>query len=151
MNKKTNVIFYSERAIELTVRVGSTYHHKDGQVSQVRQFFQHPNFSIDTYDYDVSVLWLQTPLVLGSSVRNISLASSGTNIPTGLIGYASGWGLTDPYGFVGSDHLKYVVLPVISLKDCGIYYSNLLTDRMFCAGYATGGKDTCQVSSILIL
>lgn len=91
---------------------------------------------------------LVTPLDFGDCVRSISLATKGTNIESGLDGYASGWGLTGPHDTVLPIHLKSVVLPSISLEDCKEYYGGNLTDRMFCAGYAEGGKDTCDVSKV---
>lgn len=111
----------------------------------MRTIFQHHLFDGKTYDFDISILLLEKPLQMGSSVRRISLATSGTNIITGMTGYATGWGLTDPKGHVPSDHLKYVVLPSISKENCNVYYPGNITSRMFCAGYAAGGKDTCQV------
>lgn len=113
----------------------------------MKRIFQHPNFVEESYsyDYDIAILLLKTPIQFGVGVKSISLATTGTNIVSGLAGYATGWGLTSANGHQLSDRLKYVTLPTISLGDCVQYYGNNLTERMFCAGYAAGGKDTCQV------
>lgn len=132
-------------ASDLSIRAGSTYYNEGGQVFQVKKIHQHPNFDNNTYDFDVSILELENPLQFGPRVRSVSLATSGTNINSGLDGYASGWGQTDPHIRRASDHLQSVVLPTISLDDCKIFYNSKLTERMFCAGFAEGGKDTCQV------
>lgn len=44
-----------------------------------------------------------------------------------------------------SDNLMAVTVPVISNEDCNKMMSGI-TDRMFCAGFPEGGKDSCQVS-----
>lgn len=138
-------------AKDLSVRAGSTYHNEGGQVSYVKNIFQHPLFVAETYDYDISILLLETPLHFSSTVRSVTLATSGTNIESGFDGYASGWGLTKTHSKVLPSHLKEVMLPTISFDDCLTYYGKNLTERMFCAGYPEiGEKDTCEVTILNI-
>lgn len=132
----------------LSIRAGSTYRNSGGQIVQVKQIFQHPQFNEDTYNYDISVLLLETPLDLAGIAKNIPLASTGTIIDSGIDSYVTGWGLIDYHTRAQSNHLKYVVVPTISLQDCGNYYPGGLTDTMFCAGYQEGGKDACEVNYI---
>lgn len=42
-------------------------------------------------------------------------------------------------------HLQCVEVPVLSDKECENSYSGKITERMVCAGYLEGGKDSCQV------
>lgn len=112
----------------------------------MKKIFQHPDFVEKTFDYDISILQLDTPLQFSSSVRSITLATTGTNIESGLDGYVSGWGITKPNSRILPSHLKQVMLPTISFEHCLQYYGANLTERMFCAGYPDiGGKDTCEV------
>lgn len=83
-------------------------------------------------------------------MKKVTLATTGTQLISGLQGYATGWGQTNPSIYKTPDRLQYVVLPLISLRDCKEYYGNDLTERMFCAGYPAGGKDTCQVQNFFL-
>ena len=40
-------------------------------------------------------------------------------------------------------------MPLVSRQQCNeaSYYNGKITQRMFCAGYAKGGKDSCQGDS----
>lgn len=48
-----------------------------------------------------------------------------------------------------SDVLLVLTVPIIDQQVCQKIYLHhrIVTDRMLCAGYTTGGKDTCQVRS----
>ena len=67
---------------------------------------------------------------------------------------ALGWGvLTFHSPFLSCD-LQQVQLPVISHSQCLLkskYTSDLLPSTLYCAGLPQGGKDTCQVSSKLMI
>ncbi|MEZ4614965.1 MAG: trypsin-like serine protease [Caldilineaceae bacterium] len=59
----------------------------------------------------------------------------------------SGWGATDALGS-GSDVLREVVLPFVSLETCrAAYYFDDIADEMVCAGYAKGAKSACYGDS----
>jgi len=47
----------------------------------------------------------------------------------------------------GPDELNQVMLPIIDREVCNQpnWYDGRIDDSMVCAGYAEGGKDTCQV------
>jgi hypothetical protein len=44
------------------------------------------------------------------------------------------------------DRLRFVPVPVMRVDDCQKSYRFYITPRMLCAGYATGGKDACNVT-----
>jgi trypsin len=48
---------------------------------------------------------------------------------------------------VNSKVLQVLTVPIISQEFCRRLYAyhRTVTDNMLCAGYTTGGKDTCQV------
>jgi len=47
----------------------------------------------------------------------------------------------------GPDELNQVMLPIIDRDVCNQpnWYDGAIDDSMVCAGYAQGGRDTCQV------
>jgi len=51
----------------------------------------------------------------------------------------------------GPDELNQVMLPIIDRDVCNqpSWYNGAIDDSMLCAGYAQGGRDTCQVCSII--
>lgn len=51
------------------------------------------------------------------------------------------------YGHI-PDRLRFVPVPVMKINDCQKSYRFYITPRMLCAGYATGGKDACNVSTM---
>jgi len=67
---------------------------------------------------------------------------------------ALGWGVLTFHSPFRSCDLQQVQLPVISHSQCLMkskYTSDLLPSTLFCAGLPQGGKDTCQVSSKLMI
>ncbi|KAG5863580.1 hypothetical protein JTB14_030270 [Gonioctena quinquepunctata] len=138
---------FDQTAETLSIRVGSSYRNQGGRVYAVNELYYHPEFNDGTYDYDISLLRLNSSLEFGTSVRKISLASEGTQITDGLLAQATGWGLLSDPG-PPATQLQVVTLPVISRQSCSHYYpAGYVTERMFCAGYENGGKDTCTGDS----
>nr|CAI5862571.1 unnamed protein product [Callosobruchus analis] len=126
----------------ITIRVGSSYRDKDGEVLSITKIFIHPDFDAVTYNYDISIIQLSSPLDFGPGVRKVGLPSEGTTIPDGLAASATGWGKLYDEGPL-ADVLQEVDLPTITKSSCEKYYEGHLTDTMFCAGFDQGGKDTC--------
>ncbi|KAJ8976746.1 hypothetical protein NQ317_004298 [Molorchus minor] len=140
---------YEITASHLSIRAGSSYHNSGGQVAQVSKINQHSQFNIDTYDYDISVLQLATSLVFGTGVAKISIVAATGTIKNGDTSVATGWGRLTNDGAIPVQ-LQVVSLPTITTATCQTYYGSGVggvTDRMFCAGYDEGGKDTCQGDS----
>lgn len=49
------------------------------------------------------------------------------------------------FGYI-PDRIRFVPVPIMQMGDCQKSYRFYITERMVCAGYATGGKDACNVS-----
>lgn len=65
--------------------------------------------------------------------------------------FVAGWGATQ-YKGPPSSILQEVQLPIIPLADCATNYKQyfplqVFDDRVLCAGYLAGGKDSCQGDS----
>lgn len=97
---------------------------------------------MQTLDYDVSVLVLESPLTFSDSIQPIALTSS--EPAAGVEAVVSGWGTTEngnlPY------NLKEVHVHIISREECQNEYRGGITAQMICA--ADKNKDSCQVSLI---
>ncbi|XP_066260719.1 trypsin 3A1-like [Euwallacea similis] len=134
------------RVSHITVRAGSSYRTSGGQIVATKKLNRHPYFDLDTYDYDVSVVELATPLVYGAGVAPITLPESSTTFTDGQSSEVTGWGVTSNNGNL-SDVLQVVTVPLITTATCqtGIY-GNAITPRMICAG-AEAGKDSCNGDS----
>ncbi len=108
----------------------------------------HPKWNPGTFDYDVAVWKLSSPV---SGLKTPKLPTSDPG--TGKLVLATGWGETETVvpetgnGF--PKNLMSVKVPMAGRTNCNDAnsYSGAITGRMFCAGLDAGGKDTCQGDS----
>ncbi len=113
-----------------------------------KRIIPHPQYNSDTTDYDYALIELES----NSSFTPIELTNgreledpSDDNAPKMLT--TAGWGTTSEGGSTLPDILRKVDVPLVSKTDCLKSYPNQITDRMMCAGYIGGGKDSCQGDS----
>lgn len=110
----------------------------------VAKVILHESYNPKAYDYDIALLRLGQTLDLAShsQVRAVCLPDDDSKTYVGENAIASGWGALG-FGDSQPDALREVMLPILStcLDNTGI------TERMLCAGYEEGGKDTCQGDS----
>ncbi|KAF2894276.1 hypothetical protein ILUMI_11900 [Ignelater luminosus] len=134
----TNCKYYSVRAGTTTVNSGGT-------VVGIKRIVSHSKFDKASMDYDIAIAILSRCLSFGPTVRSIKLVGAKEDLPVGTHVNATGWGTTYPGNTVLSTHLKSVELLVIAQNVCKVCYGpDVITSRMMCAGYLSGGKDTCQ-------
>ncbi|XP_019878703.2 trypsin-7-like [Aethina tumida] len=130
----------------LGVRVGSSNSKSGGQTIKVKKIHQHPNYRRDIIDYDISILELASE-ISHPNAKPIPLADGSLKIDSGLPATITGWGTTSEGGST-SPYLQMVQVPTITQEKCkDKYKDSTITDRMFCAGYDEGGKDSCQGDS----
>uniref|UniRef100_W5LBE8 Serine protease 56 n=1 Tax=Astyanax mexicanus TaxID=7994 RepID=W5LBE8_ASTMX len=94
------------------------------------------NFNLNTFNNDIALVELTSPVVLSDQVTPVCLPS-GIEPPTGTPCLVAGWGISDS-----------AKVPLLSQGTCkSALGKELLTNTMFCAGYLSGGIDSCQGDS----
>ncbi|XP_058432346.1 ovochymase-1 [Marmota monax] len=121
------------------------------QVRRAKHIIVHEDFDIVTYDYDIALIQLSSPLEYNSVVRPVCLPHSREPLFSSEICTVTGWGSTSEDGGLAS-RLQQIQVPVLERAVCEhVYYSahpGGITDRMICAGSAVSGrKDFCQGDS----
>lgn len=113
----------------------------------VSEIINHPNYDSDTYNNDMSLLKLSSPVSFTNYIQPVCLTSYNTGPDTGSDVWVTGWG-TLSSGGSSPDKLQEVMVPVVSQSQCDSSYSSQginINDNMLCAGQT--GKDSCQGDS----
>ncbi|XP_076249085.1 trypsin-1-like [Calliopsis andreniformis] len=134
-----------QAASRYSLRAGST--NKDQGVRYaIKRVIRHPNYDSYTIDYDVALLEIDGAIKLSGNVQPVKLA--GSELPSGSQVNITGWGATKEGGMTSSNLMR-VSVPLVDRKKCQSAYGSLnpITERMICAGYTEGGKDSCQGDS----
>ncbi|MBZ3874071.1 Ovochymase-1 [Sciurus carolinensis] len=121
------------------------------QVRRAKHIIVHEDFDTVTYDSDIALIQLSSPLEYNSVVRPVCLPHSTEPLFSSEICAVTGWGSTSKDGDLAS-RLQQIQVTVLERAVCeGTYYSahpGGITDRMICAGSAVSGrKDFCQGDS----
>lgn len=136
------------------VRIGTNNKNTEaGQLINVTSQVRHPKFNNATLDYDVAIFTLASNVVLSDNVNLAKLPEACTSLTciTGLTQVGAtvrvaGWGATNPNGSSPSVALRQVDVPIVSNATCDTALGGV-TARMMCAGFVTGGKDSCSGDS----
>ncbi|KAF4802167.1 Coagulation factor IX [Turdus rufiventris] len=120
------------------------------QRRKVVRLLPHPTYdaSINEYHNDIALLELDQPLTLNNYVTPICLGSrefTNTLLKQG-VGTVSGWG-RQLFGGRQATTLQVLKVPFVDRPTCLKSTSTTILQNMFCAGYATGGRDTCEGDS----
>lgn len=90
----------------------------------------------------MALIQLDGEISFSDRARFIQLPDAGSSNPrVGTKVLVSGWGVTDVENPAVSQHLRAVKVPIVFRLLCNIPYLGRVTERMFCAGNALGGKD----------
>ncbi|KAI2656410.1 hypothetical protein H4Q32_013338 [Labeo rohita] len=116
------------------------------QQRTLKTIITHPNYDQMTYDYDISLLELSTPLNFTNTVHPICLPASTHVFSAGSSCFVTGWGTLREGGSV-AQILQKAEVKVINDTVCNMVTEGQVTSRMLCSGYLTGGVDACQGDS----
>nr|AAV84270.1 serine protease [Culicoides sonorensis] len=138
----------NDSAPTLQIRVGSSFKSSGGDLMKVSQVVQHPAFNDDVIDFDYALIELQDELELSDVIKPVLLADQDEEFEADTKCTVSGWGNTQKPA-ESTQQLRKVVVPIVSREQCSKSYKgfNEITERMICAGFQKGGKDSCQGDS----
>ncbi|XP_063026938.1 coagulation factor IX [Melospiza melodia melodia] len=120
------------------------------QLRKVVRLLPHPtyNASINEYHNDIALLELERPLTFNSYVTPVCLGSrefTNALLKQG-VGTVSGWGRVLFRGRAATT-LQVLRVPFVDRPTCLKSTSTSILQNMFCAGFPTGGRDTCEGDS----
>ncbi|CAK6952490.1 uncharacterized protein prss56 [Scomber scombrus] len=118
----------------------------DEQVLKVNRIIPHPKFNPKTFNNDIALVELTSPVVLSDHVTPVCLPS-GMEPPTGSPCLVAGWGSLYEDG-PSADVVMEAKVPLLPQSTCkSALGKELVTNTMLCAGYLSGGIDSCQGDS----
>uniref|UniRef100_A0A669AUW9 Peptidase S1 domain-containing protein n=1 Tax=Oreochromis niloticus TaxID=8128 RepID=A0A669AUW9_ORENI len=113
----------------------------------VTKIIPHPNYNSTSFNNDICLLQLSSPVTFNNYISPVCLAASDSTFYSGVNSWVTGWGRTKEGGTV-SQNLMEVEVPVVGNRQCNCDNGvGTITDNMICAGLSAGGKDSCQGDS----
>ncbi|XP_064817321.1 suppressor of tumorigenicity 14 protein-like [Oncorhynchus masou masou] len=119
---------------------------KNVQKRNLRQVISHPYYNAYTFDNDIALMELDSPVTFSDYIRPICLPSPQHTFPQGNSVWITGWGATREGGS-GASVLQKAQVRIINSTVCNRLMGGQITSRMTCAGVLTGGVDACQGDS----
>ncbi|XP_063328800.2 transmembrane protease serine 9-like, partial [Pelmatolapia mariae] len=115
----------------------------------VTQIIKHPNYNSKTFDNDICLLQLSSPVTFNNYISPVCLAASDSTFYSGVNSWVTGWGsIGSGVPLPSPQNLMEVQVPVVGNRQCNCDYGvGEITDNMICAGLSEGGKDSCQGDS----
>ncbi|XP_052431872.1 chymotrypsin-like protease CTRL-1 [Carassius gibelio] len=128
------------------------------QIEIVSKVIRHPLFNRATFNNDIALLKLSSPVTFTPRISPVCLPESNARIVPGTRCFTTGWGQTASTS--SPLVLQQTVTPIISLALCRqTWGQNRITDAMICAGSTgssscqgdTGGPLVCESSGVWTL
>lgn len=139
---------YGRISTLFSVRVGSSFKSRDGQIIAVIVVYLHEEYDEEDLVNDIAILKLSENLVYGVGVQPIALPPVELELEVGTSTILAGWGRLQ-YGGISPDQLQSVILPVVDREVCAEAYLRWtivgVGADQFCAGEAE--RDACQGDS----
>ncbi|CAK6979875.1 serine protease 27-like [Scomber scombrus] len=114
----------------------------------VSQIINHPDYNRNTFDNDISLLKLSSPVTFNDFILPVCLAASDSTFYDGVNTWITGWGDIGSKTTLSQQNLMEVEMPVVGNRQCDCDYGqSSITGNMICAGFTAGGKDSCQLDT----
>lgn len=114
---------------------------------KTKRVIPHPQYDDKNADFDFALIELETDSKYEPVVINTEEIEIPADSDSQIMATVAGWGATKENSFGLPSRLQKVNVPLVSKETCNQNYKNVITDRMLCAGYPRGGKDSCQGDS----
>jgi len=114
---------------------------------KLRQIIMHPQWNPQQMYYnDIAILKLAEDIEYNDGVQPICLPNADQTYEETMF-VVSGWGyMGDDHGW--AENLQQVVVPYISQEICQKFFGRtVIHEKIICAGYVEGGKDSCSGDS----
>ncbi|OUV54713.1 MAG: hypothetical protein CBC73_04045 [Flavobacteriales bacterium TMED113] len=137
-----------ESANNTSIRVGATNSYASGgDIYQAAEIIQHPNYNSNTYNNDIALIRVSSPIQFDNNVQPVLLICDqqvelGAEDP-GEMSWITGWG-EDEGTANNPNQLQVVSVPITTQSNYG---GNQIDADMIMAGYSSGGYDSCQGDS----
>ncbi|KAG6451334.1 venom serine protease Bi-VSP isoform X1 [Manduca sexta] len=119
----------------------------------IKHMIKHEQYNPKAYTNDIGILVLEKEVEFSDLIRPICLPKTSELRSMTFEDYnpmVAGWGNLEARG-PAATHLQVVQLPVVSNDYCKQAYRNYtqqkIDERVLCAGYKNGGKDSCRGDS----
>ncbi|XP_063061336.1 ST14 transmembrane serine protease matriptase a [Engraulis encrasicolus] len=112
----------------------------------LKRIISHPSYNAYTFDCDIALMELDSPVTFTDAIRPICLPSPSYVFPVAKSVWITGWGATREGGY-GPNVLQKAEVRIINGTVCNDLMGGQLTSRMLCAGVLAGGVDACQGDS----
>ncbi|XP_077595720.1 chymotrypsin-like protease CTRL-1 [Stigmatopora nigra] len=114
------------------------------------QIIVHPNYNDTSFNNDITLMKLSSPITYTDYIRPICMASNSSQFNNGTMCWGTGWGrLGADQPNEAFERLQEVEIPVIGNNQCKCSYSFVanvdINNNMLCAGQE--GKGICQGDS----
>jgi secreted trypsin-like serine protease len=121
---------------------GGHYYSGDATSFGVRTIVTYDNYDIDLWNYhDIAIFVLKRVNNFPKHIKFVTLPKLNQEFKVGEKLFISGYGNTEYSNY--NLELRGAVVPVYDHVECRRRYM-FLTQEMICAGYESGGIDTCQ-------
>ncbi|XP_013147326.1 PREDICTED: venom serine protease Bi-VSP-like isoform X2 [Papilio polytes] len=119
----------------------------------IKRKIEHEDYSRNSLTNDIGVLVLQQDVTFTKLIHPICIPLAPELRSNSYVNYnpmIAGWGSVS-YRGPSASHLQALQLPVVSNEYCArayaAYKEQTIDERVLCAGYERGGRDSCQGDS----
>ncbi|XP_023953996.2 venom protease [Bicyclus anynana] len=119
----------------------------------IKRNIKHEAYNHESFENDIGLIVLQNEVQFTDLIRPICIPTDSRFRSVDFVGWTplvAGWGKLSARG-AKATHLQVLQLPVLTNEVCvqryAAYEAQVIDQRVLCAGYTSGGKDSCSGDS----